>query len=146
MKVRDSVRSVGPLLLCMVAVTYAEQQVPIGVEVPPLGSGPWVFDTAEQHKIRVNVVTKGLSHPWALAFFPDGDMLVTERPGRLRIVRRGALDPQPISGVPQVRTDGNGGLMDVALHGLLTISSSTSPTLNLLEMGWAHRRLRVVGS
>jgi len=84
--------------------------------VPPLGSGPWVFDTAEQHKIRVNVVTKGLSHPWALAFFPDGDMLVTERPGRLRIVRRGALDPQPISGVPQVRTDGNGGLMDVALH------------------------------
>jgi len=116
MKVRDSVRSVGPLLLCMVAVTYAEQQVPIGVEVPPLGSGPWVFDTAEQHKIRVNVVTKGLSHPWALAFFPDGDMLVTERPGRLRIVRRGALDPQPISGVPQVRTDGNGGLMDVALH------------------------------
>ena len=116
MKVRHSVRSVAPLLLCMVAVTYAEQQVPIGVEVPPLGSGPWVFDTAEQHKIRVNVVTKGLSHPWALAFFPDGDMLVTERPGRLRIVRRGALDPQPISGVPQVRTDGNGGLMDVALH------------------------------
>ena len=116
MKVRHSVRSVAPLLLCMVAVTYAEQQVPIGVEVPPLGSGPWVFDTAEQHKIRVNVVTKGLSHPWALAFFPDGDMLVTERPGRLRIVRRGALDPQPISGVPRVRTDGNGGLMDVALH------------------------------
>ena len=116
MEVRHSVRSVAPLLLCMVAVTYAEQQVPIGVEVPPLGSGPWVFDTAEQHKIRVNVVTKGLSHPWALAFFPDGDMLVTERPGRLRIVRRGALDPQPISGVPRVRTDGNGGLMDVALH------------------------------
>ena len=43
-------------------------------------------------------------------------MLVTERPGRLRIVRRGVLDPQAISGVPQVRTDGNGGLMDVALH------------------------------
>jgi glucose/arabinose dehydrogenase len=43
-------------------------------------------------------------------------MLVTERPGRLRVVRNGALDPQPIAGVPQVRTDGNGGLMDVALH------------------------------
>ena len=61
-------------------------------------------------------MTKGLSHPWALAFLPDGDILVTERPGRLRIVRRGVLDPHAISGVPQVRTDGNGGLMDVALH------------------------------
>jgi glucose/arabinose dehydrogenase len=75
-----------------------------------------VFDTAEQPKIRVSVVTKGLSHPWAIAFLPDGAMLVTERPGRLRVVRNGVLDPQPISGVPQVRTDGNGGLMDVALH------------------------------
>src|SRR5262249_43151303 len=74
------------------------------------------FDTAEQHKIRVSVVTKGLSHPWAIAFMPDGGMLVTERPGRLRIVRNGVLEPQAISGVPQVRTDGNGGLMDVALH------------------------------
>jgi glucose/arabinose dehydrogenase len=84
--------------------------------VPPLGAGPWVFDTAEQHKIRVSVVTKGLEHPWALAFLPDGDMLVTERPGRLRIVREGVLDPRAISGVPEVRTEGNGGLMDVALH------------------------------
>ena len=51
-----------------------------------------------------------------IAFLPDGGMLVTERPGRLRIVRNGVLDPQPIAGVPPVRTDGNGGLMDVALH------------------------------
>ena len=43
-------------------------------------------------------------------------MLVTERPGRLRIIRNGVLDPTPIAGVPQVRTDGNGGLMDIALH------------------------------
>ena len=54
---------------------------------------PWVFDTAEQHNIRVSVVTKGLSHPWAVAFLPDGGMLVTERPGRLRIFRHGVLDP-----------------------------------------------------
>ena len=75
-----------------------------------------MFDTAEQHKIRVSVVTNGLSHPWAMAFLPDGGMLVTERPGRLRFVRDGVLDPHAVSGVPQVRTDGNGGLMDVALH------------------------------
>ena len=116
MRVTHSVRVAAPLLLCMLALSHAQQQPPLGVPVPPLGAGPWVFDTAEQHKIRVSVVTKGLSHPWALAFLPDGDMLVTERSGRLRIVRRGVLDPQAISGVPRVRTDGNGGLMDVALH------------------------------
>ncbi len=116
MRVRHAGRLAAPLLLCMLGLSHAQQQPPVGVPVPPLGAGPWVFDTAEQHKIRVSVVTKGLSHPWALAFLPDGDILVTERPGRLRIVRRGVLDPHAISGVPQVRTDGNGGLMDVALH------------------------------
>jgi len=100
----------------MLALTHAQQQPRIGVPVPPLGAGPWVFDTAEQHKIRVSVVTRGLSHPWAIAFLPDGGMLITERAGRLRIVRNGVLDPRAIGGVPQLRTDGNGGLMDVALH------------------------------
>ena len=116
MKVRHSLRIVAPAFLCMVALSHAQEQPPIGVPVPPLGEGPWVFDTAEQHNIRVSVVTKGLSHPWAVAFLPDGGMLVTERPGRLRIVRHGVLDPDAVSGIPEVRTDGNGGLMDVALH------------------------------
>jgi glucose/arabinose dehydrogenase len=81
-----------------------------------LGDGPWVFDTAEQHKIRVSVVTKALSRPWSLAFLPDGGILVTERSGRLRIIRNGVLDPTPIAGVPQVRAQRFGGLMDLALH------------------------------
>jgi len=100
----------------MSPVGYAEQEPEIGVPVPPLDDGPWVFDTAEQHKIRVSVVAKGLSHPWAITFLPNDDMLVTERAGRLRLVRDGMLDPHDISGVPTVRTDGNGGLMDVAVH------------------------------
>ena len=116
MKVSSSVRFAAPLLLCMLALSHAQEQPSLGVPVPPLGAGPWVFDTAEQHKVRVSVVTKGLSHPWAIAFLPDGGMLVTERPGRLRIVRDGVLESHAISGVPTVRTDGNGGLMDVALH------------------------------
>ena len=116
MMVRYSILVALLALLCLVTLGRAQEQEPIGVPVPPLGAGPWVFDTAEQHKIRVSVVTKGLSHPWALAFLPDGGTLVTERPGRLRIVRDGVLDPQPITGVPEVRTDGNGGLMDVTLH------------------------------
>ncbi len=115
MKVSSSVRFAAPLVLCMLAPSHAQEQ-PIGVPVPALGAGPWVFDTAEQHKVRVSIVTKGLSHPWAIAFLPDGGMLVTERPGRLRIVRDGVLESHAISGVPPVRTDGNGGLMDVALH------------------------------
>jgi glucose/arabinose dehydrogenase len=104
-----------PMLFVMFFLARAQEQ-PIGVPVPPLGAGPFVLDTAEQHKIRVTVVTTGLAHPWSLAFLPDGSLLVTERPGRLRIIRNGVLDPKPISGVPAVRTKGNGGLMDVALH------------------------------
>ncbi len=115
MNVRPTCWYVAPVLLCMLGLGYA-QPPPVGVPVPALGAGPWVFDAAEEQKIRVSVVAKGLSHPWAIAFLPDGGLLVTERSGRLRIVRDGELDPQSISGVPHVRTDGNGGLMDVALH------------------------------
>src|SRR5688572_6148703 len=115
MKSDNSVSWIAALLL-VTTLSHAAQQPPVGVPVPPLGAGPWVIDTAEQHKIRLSVVTKGLSHPWAIAFLPDNTMLITERGGRLRYVRNGVLDPQPISGLPAVRTDGNGGLMDVALH------------------------------
>lgn len=116
MGIRRAVGLAAPILFCLLGVSYAQVEPTLGVPVPPLGAGPWIFDTAEQHKVRVSVVTAGLSHPWSLAFLPNGDMLVTERPGRLRLIRGGALDPEPISGVPEVRPDGNGGLMDVALH------------------------------
>ena len=89
---------------------------PIGVPREPLGEGPWVLDTAEQHKLRVSVVAKGLVNPWSMAWLPDGSILVTERPGRLRIIRNGALDPQPIAGVPVVKAQRLSGLMDIALH------------------------------
>ena len=112
---RSAAWFVIPALFLALFSAQAQEQS-IGVPVPPLGAGPFVLDTAEQHKIRVTVVTKGLVHPWGLAFLPDGGMLVTERPGRLRIIRNGVLDPTPLGGVPGVRTNGNGGLMDVALH------------------------------
>ena len=107
------------LIPVMLVVTYTVvrgQQPALGLPVPPLGNGPYVFDTAEQQKIKVSVIAKGLAHPWAIVWLPDGSMLLTERAGRLRIVRNGVVDPTPVSGVPKVRTDGNGGLMDVAIH------------------------------
>ncbi|OOG23254.1 hypothetical protein B1C78_11890 [Thioalkalivibrio denitrificans] len=73
------------------------------------------FDTRE-HTVRVVEVTDGLEHPWSLAFLPNGDMLVTERPGRLRIVRDGQLLPDPVPGLPDIRAIGQGGLLDLALH------------------------------
>ena len=88
---------------------------PTGIEVPPLGVGPFVYKTAEQ-EIRVVVHTRGLTRPWSLVWLPGGEMLVTERVGRLRIVRDGVLDPEPIAGLPEVRVQGLSGLFDVALH------------------------------
>jgi glucose/arabinose dehydrogenase len=82
---------------------------------PPLGDGPWEFAT-DKGRIRVSVVTKDLDHPWGLAFLPQGDLLVTERAGRLRIIRGGVLDPTPVAGMPAVRSVIIGGLGDVALH------------------------------
>ena len=52
---------------------------------------------------RVVTVVEGLQNPWSIAWLPGGEMLVTERPGRLRVVRNGVLDPKPIGGVPPVR-------------------------------------------
>jgi glucose/arabinose dehydrogenase len=82
---------------------------------PPLPSEPTVYDTAIQHQIRV-VPTKGLNQPWSMAFLPEGAILIAERPGRLRIVRNGVLDPQPVPGLPAVQAQGLAGLMDLALH------------------------------
>jgi glucose/arabinose dehydrogenase len=71
----------------------------------------------EKYTIRVVTVTQGLEHPWGLAFLPDGRLLVTERPGRLRLVAvDGQLDSQPVAGLPQIAVRGQGGLLDVALH------------------------------
>ena len=84
---------------------------------PELGDGPFEIESAvpEHRNLRVVVVAR-LEQPWSLTWLPGGDMLVTERPGRLRIIRKGILDPKPVDGVPAVRAQGLQGLMDVVLH------------------------------
>lgn len=75
-----------------------------------------VIQTSE-HAVRLVTFTEGLERPWALAFLPDGRMLVTERPGRMRVVGSdGRLDPVPVAGLPRVDAQGQGGLLDLALH------------------------------
>ena len=88
-----------------------------GLPEVPLPDGTVVYDTAEGQRIRVAVVTTGLTYPWGLAFLPDGGILVTERLGTLRRIRDGVLDPIPIAGVPEVSTGpALSALMDVAIH------------------------------
>jgi glucose/arabinose dehydrogenase len=110
----------------------AQQHVPFRNNIPVAPTGippralpdkPVEFDTAEGLRIRLVVVARGLTYPWSLAFLPDGGMLVTERTGKLRMIRSGALDPQPVAGVPESRYTGRSGdpgavhgLMDIALH------------------------------
>jgi len=65
--------------------------------------------------ILVETVASGLENPWGLAFLPDGRMLVTERPGRLRIVNADGQVSQPLTGMPRIAARGQGGLLDVAL-------------------------------
>src|SRR4029077_19609543 len=87
--------------------------------VDTLGAGP-VDRTASAGRgggVRVHVTAiKGLDHPWGIAFVPDGSMLVTERPGRLRVIRSGVVDPTPIGPLPAMLATGLGGALDVILH------------------------------
>lgn len=68
------------------------------------------------HDYRVVTVAEGLVNPWSIAFLPGGDMLVTERPGRLRIVRNGRLLPDSVPGLPALFARGQGGLLDIVPH------------------------------
>lgn len=88
--------------------TVAQTKPPITAQ----GAGA----AATNPDFQVVAVLENLEHPWGLAWLPDGDLLITERPGRLRIVRDGLLDPTPISGVPDVFAQSQGGLLDIAVH------------------------------
>ena len=106
-------KSVGFAAAMLLATPVAQAQD--SRASPPLPSFPQVYETADL-KIRVEKVADGLANPWSLAWLPNGDLLISERPGRLRLYRNGALDPEPIAGVPEVRITVLGGLLDVLPH------------------------------
>lgn len=99
-------RNALPILLTLV-LTLGCERAP-GADVPDTVA-------SDQATFRVVELADGLEHPWGMTFLPDGALLITERPGRLRILRDGTLDPAPLEGVPEVYASGQGGLLDVAL-------------------------------
>ncbi len=134
----QSLRRLG-LLAGALLVPFAgwtQQQPEVGIAPVTLTEKSYTFDTAEQHKIRVVVVARGLNHPFAVAPLPSGDALVSERGGPLRIVHGvgGAspqLDPTPVSGVPALQPAyRNGGLHDVVLHPHFTTNHFVYFTFN----------------
>jgi glucose/arabinose dehydrogenase len=109
-------------LLALAFSATAADQPPIGIAPVALTQPSYEFDTAEQHGIKVSVLARGLERSFAMAFLPNGDLLVSERGGQLRVLRGAtgaapALDPQPVSGIPPLDPPyRNGGLHDLALH------------------------------
>jgi aldose sugar dehydrogenase len=99
-------RACSRVALAMALLSGASSSLPAEVTNAP---------AAPASKIRVEVVARGLEHPWGLAFLPDRRMLVTERPGRARIVSREGKLSRPLAGVPKVAATGQGGLLDIAL-------------------------------
>lgn len=115
------------LLVAAAALTAAAggaaaQPADLGVAPIVLRAEPYVFDTAEQHGIRVNVIARGLSHPFAVAFLPNGDALVSERGAALRLIRNAAnggtpvLEADPVAGAPARGAYRGVGLFDVVAH------------------------------
>jgi glucose/arabinose dehydrogenase len=114
----------GVLVVLVAFGASVAAQKPARAPSPPLPVLPVTLFTSEL-PVRVTAVATGLSHPWSLIFLPDSSassgargstMLVTERAGRVRIIRHGVLDPKPVEGVPIVYNGRLAGLLDIALH------------------------------
>lgn len=99
------------LFALLVALCFACSQ-------PPAGRGAGELESAPQSGVRFKIekVVGGLEVPWSIVWAPDGRMIVAERPGRVRVVEKGTLRPQPLFVVPDVEESGESGLMSIALH------------------------------
>jgi glucose/arabinose dehydrogenase len=124
---RWTITCLGASLLAITSAAHAAEEEEVGLKVVAIGDGEYYFDSAEQHGVSAQVVARGLSHIYSIAFLPGGDALVVERGVRLRLLR-GATSERPelladaISGVPDyskqdhVHPDDVLGIQDIALH------------------------------
>jgi aldose sugar dehydrogenase len=106
----------SPLVHIRATTWLSAAGVLLGLAAPAAVLAQSGAHSSQAHDFRVTTVVEGLENPWSMAWLPNGDMLVTERPGRLRIVRDGKLLPEAVPGVPAVRVGGQGGLQEVAVH------------------------------
>ena len=114
MKSRSVTEQYRGLIISAVIIAVALVLIWYAGLVPRNLLDPSLYIT-EEERIRVVPIAENLAKPWGMAFLPDGDILVTELPGRLRLVHGGKLRPQAIGGVPKVETRDQAGLMDLAL-------------------------------
>ncbi len=141
------------LMLCAVLAACGAPPSPPPPAEPPQMVVDAKPQSARSEKTRFDVVTlvTGLDHPWALAFLPDGSMLVTERPGRLRHIDLQGGISEPIAGLPKVFVDGQAGLLDIALSPTfakdrLVYLSFAEPNLRGNKTGTAVARGRLEGN
>jgi glucose/arabinose dehydrogenase len=162
--------SIATLLLATLTapLAFAQREVPFRMGIPvapggladkPLGPGPFDYATGEGQNIRVTVLTKSLSFPFTLTFLPDGTLLITQRDGKLRVMRDGVLDPNPVAGGPVSFSTGTSGLPGALLEiaslpkfaANIKISppvwlpnSSLTELFRVLGAGWAIAAVTVI--
>src|SRR6185312_15331008 len=109
---RDWTSMKAPHGVAAVSLTAAIM-VAVSIVVAPGARGQQSVFASSAGDLEVRTIARGLANPWALAFLPDGKMLVTERPGRMRIITADGQISSPLKGVPDVWASGQGGLLDV---------------------------------
>jgi len=100
---------------CLRALVRLLMLAPLAYFGPLQAQNIQAFESAKQ-AFEVQTVVSGLARPWGMVFLPDGDMLITERGGRLRRIKDGRLMPQAVAGLPDIKAVGQGGLLGIALH------------------------------
>lgn len=141
---------VAAIVLLGSLVAWEDRSRPLGFPQDPVaGNDTKIYDT-EKGRIKVIEVMTGLDHPWGLAFLPGGGMLITERPGRVRLVTATGEISGPLGGVPRVFVDGQSGLLDVAVSPTfatdrLVYLSYGEPSFRGNKAGTAVARGRLVG-
>lgn len=143
-----------PLLVAALAPALFAQTAPPprpGVGVVHLGPGPYTFDTAEQHQLRVTVVARGLAHPFSIAFLPNGDALVVERGSGLRVIHDATgphprLDPEMVGGLPAIPRAGTSGIQDIRLHPKFSSNGLVYFTYNKVAPAEGQQRPKLAGA
>ncbi|NOT46132.1 MAG: PQQ-dependent sugar dehydrogenase [Acidobacteria bacterium] len=102
---------IGSILLFLAAACFGCSNA-----APTGGIDNTVFETQDKAKFKLETVASGLEVPWGFAWLPNGEMLFTERPGRVRIIEKGKLRAEPVFTVPDVEPSSESGLMDISLH------------------------------